>query len=162
MTLVVKNLLFTLVVPGTVGVYVPWLLARGRPPAAGVRLATAVALIALGAAIYAWCARDFAALGRGTPAPVDAPRTLVVRGPYRHTRNPMYLGVLAVILGWAIFFRASALALYGAVVAALFHAFVVLYEEPHLRKKFGAEYADYCARVPRWLPRLGPGSGAGP
>lgn len=152
MTLLLKNLFFTLLVPGTVAVYVPLLIARGRPPAAGPRLALALAVLALGAAIYAWCVWDFASFGRGTPAPVDAPKKLVVRGLYRYTRNPMYVGVLTVILGWAALFRAPDLALYALAVGTCFHLFVVLYEERHLRAEFGAQYEAYCSRVARWLP----------
>jgi protein-S-isoprenylcysteine O-methyltransferase Ste14 len=153
MALLLKNLLFTVLVPGSVAVYLPLLIAGERPPAAGGPLALALAVLALGAAIYAWCVWDFASFGRGTPAPVDAPKKLVVRGLYRYTRNPMYVGVLTVILGWALLFRAAGLGLYAAAVATCFHLFVVLYEERHLRAVFGAQYEAYCARVSRWLPR---------
>lgn len=152
MALLVKNLLFTVLVPGTVAVAVPLTLARGRAPAAGPGLAGAVALLAIGAALYAWCVWDFATFGRGTPAPIDAPKKLVVRGLYRYTRNPMYVGVLAVILGWAALFRAASVAAYAVAVATCFHLFVVLYEEPHLRAEFGGAYDAYRARVARWLP----------
>jgi protein-S-isoprenylcysteine O-methyltransferase Ste14 len=152
--LVFKNLLFTLVVPGTVAVYVPLQIARGRSPASGSSFALAVAVLAVGAAIYARCVWDFAAFGRGTPAPIDAPKRLVVRGLYRYTRNPMYEGVLAVIFGWALLFRAAGLIFYASAVAICFHLFIVLYEERHLRHAFGSEYEDYCSRVGRWLPRL--------
>src|SRR5262249_30478494 len=153
-----KNLLFTLVVPGTVAVYVPLQIARGRAPASGSLFVLAVAVLAVGTAIYARCVWDFAAFGRGTPAPIDAPKHLVVRGLYRYTRNPMYEGVLAVIFGWALLFHMAALVFYGFAVATCFHLFIVLYEERHLRHVFGSEYQDYCSRVGRWLPRLpGPG-----
>jgi protein-S-isoprenylcysteine O-methyltransferase Ste14 len=152
-SLFLKNLAFTLAVPGTVAVYVPWLIARGQPPAPPGYVAAALALFALGGAVYLRCLWDFAGFGGGTPAPVDAPRRLVVRGLYRHTRNPMYLGVLAVILGWAVLFRALPLLLYAAAVGGIFHLFTVFFEEPHLRKVFGSEYEAYCARVGRWVPR---------
>jgi protein-S-isoprenylcysteine O-methyltransferase Ste14 len=77
----------------------------------------------------------------------------VVRGLYRFTRNPMYVGVLTVILGIAALHRSPAVVAYAAVVATGFHLFVRLYEEPHLRRVFGAEYEAYCARVSRWLPK---------
>lgn len=153
MVLLLKNLLFTLVAPGTVGVYLPLLLGGEREAASGMRLALAVCLLAAGAAIYAWCVWDFATFGRGTPAPIDAPKRLVVRGLYRHTRNPMYLGVLTVIAGWALCFGAPALLLYALAVWTCFHLFVVLYEEPHLAGEFGDEYRRYRAQVGRWLPR---------
>jgi protein-S-isoprenylcysteine O-methyltransferase Ste14 len=152
-SLLLKNLLFTLVLPGTIGVYVPLYLARADALAPGPLRTIGILLLALGAALYAWCVWDFAAYGRGTPAPIDAPKRVVTRGLYRYTRNPMYVGVLTVIVGWAAIFGSPAIAAYGAVVAAAFHTFVRLYEEPHLRSLFGAEYEDYCRRVGRWLPR---------
>lgn len=154
MTLLLKNLLFTVLVPGTVAVYLPILIGEGVAPASGPRLALAVTILAAGAAIYGWCLWDFATFGRGTPAPVDAPKRLVVRGLYLFVRNPMYLGVLTVILGWTLLFRTMEMIVYNLVVAAFFHLLVVFYEEPHLRRAFGREYEGYCARVGRWVPRL--------
>jgi protein-S-isoprenylcysteine O-methyltransferase Ste14 len=155
LSLLLKNLLFTLIVPGTVAVYVPLWLARGRVIASGVSLAVGAPVLALGAVIYLRCVWDFGAFGRGTPLPIDAPRKLVVRGIYRYTRNPMYLAVLAMLLGWTILYRSAFLLPYAALVATCVQLFVVLYEEPHLRRRFGREYEEYCARVGRWLPRLG-------
>jgi protein-S-isoprenylcysteine O-methyltransferase Ste14 len=154
MALLFKNLLFTLVVPGTLAVYVPLLIANTRSPASGPIFAIAVAVLVVGAAVYGRCVWDFASFGRGTPAPIDAPRKLVVRGLYRYTRNPIYVGVLAVILGWALLFRAAPWVIYALIVGMCFHLFVVLYEERHLRRNFGSEYDEYCARVERWVPRL--------
>jgi protein-S-isoprenylcysteine O-methyltransferase Ste14 len=154
MALLFKNLLFTLIMPGTVGVYVPLFLARSLPAASGAVLALASVILAVGIAIYGWCLWDFATLGRGTPAPIDPPKRLVMRGLYRYTRNPMYVGVLTVILGWAILFHSVPLLSYAACVGVVFHLFAVLYEEPHLKRQFGAEYGDYCANVGRWLPHV--------
>jgi protein-S-isoprenylcysteine O-methyltransferase Ste14 len=154
MALVLKNLLFTVLVPATVAFYVPLSMVRGRPSATGAAAVPAAIVFAAGAAIYLWCLWDFATFGRGTPAPIDAPKKLVVRGLYRYVRNPMYVGVLTMILGWVLCFPAPDLAFYGLAVAAGFHLFVVLYEEPTLRRKFGQEYDEYRARVGRWLPRL--------
>lgn len=156
MVLLLKNLLFTLVVPGTVAVYVPLLIAGDRSPASGAGLGVALAVLAAGGAIYAWCVWDFATFGLGTPAPIDAPVKLVVRGLYRYTRNPMYVGVLTVILGWAFLFQAAALVIYALVVGTCFHVFIVFYEERNLGRVFGTEYTDYRARVHRWLPRRAP------
>lgn len=156
MALLLKNLLFTLLVPGTVAVYIPLLISRGHNSASSPLLCIAgSALIALGASVYTWCVWDFAAFGRGTPLPLAAPKRLVVRGLYRYTRNPMYLGVLSVVLGWAALrpAAAGALLLYAALVAVAFHIFVVRYEEPKLRALFGAAYDAYAAQVGRWLPR---------
>jgi protein-S-isoprenylcysteine O-methyltransferase Ste14 len=154
MALLLKNLFFTLLVPGTVAVYVPMIIVGNRSPRPGIALGAALLVLALGAATYSWCVWDFATFGRGTPAPIDAPRKLVVRGPYRYSRNPMYLGVLTVISGWALMFRAANLAVYAVAVATIFHLVVVLYEERRLRAEFGAQYEAYCSEVARWLPRL--------
>ena len=157
--LLLKNLLFTVIVPGTVALWVPLLLlGRDRTPATGVVRGLALVGLATGALIYAWCVWDFATFGHGTPAPIDAPKRLVVRGVYRVSRNPMYVGVLSVIVGWALLFRSPGLAVYAFAVWSCFQSFVVFYEEPHLRRTFGAEYEGYCASVGRWLPR--PGGGA--
>jgi len=156
MILFLKNLLFTLVVPGTVAIYVPLRIAADRSAASGATFAVAALCLVLGASIYVWCVWDFATFGRGTPAPIDAPKKLVVRGLYRYTRNPMYTGVLAVIVGWVLLFRAPELTLYALFVAVCFESFVLLYEEPHLRGEFGRQYEDYCSRVGRWgLQRAG-------
>jgi len=153
MKLLLKNLLFTVLVPGTVGVYAPLLIARGRVMASFPLAAVALLVLLVGAGVYGWCLWDFAVFGRGTPAPVDAPRKLVVRGLYRYTRNPMYVGVLSLIVGWALLFRAGTLVVYAALVGTAFHLVVVLYEEPHLRRVFGDAYDAYRGRVGRWLPR---------
>jgi protein-S-isoprenylcysteine O-methyltransferase Ste14 len=150
---IVKALVFTIVVPGTVGVYIPQTLKGdgGRFPVPFVCIG--IALILCGAAIYLWCAWDFAVQGLGTPAPIDAPRVLVVNGLYRFTRNPMYVGVFAAIEGQALSYGSGPTAVYGCIVLTIAHVFVVLYEEPHLRKRFAAQYEEYCRRVPRWLVR---------
>jgi len=154
MALLIKNLLFTLVVPGTVAVYLPLRIARGHPRASGVGLASALLLLVLGSCIYASCVWDFASFGRGTPVPMDSPKKLVVRGLYRYARNPMYVGVLLVILGWAALYQAAILLLYAALVFTCFSLFIVLYEEPHLLREFGQEYEAYRDRAGRWLPRV--------
>jgi protein-S-isoprenylcysteine O-methyltransferase Ste14 len=91
--------------------------------------------------------------GKGTPLPIDAPKRLVVQGLYRYIRNPMYAGVLIVIAGWAIFFWTTDLVVYGIAVWIIFHLFVVVIEEPILKRKFGSDYEDYCRNVGRWLPK---------
>lgn len=149
--LLLKNLLFTVVAPGTVAIYAPLFFVRGRAAASGGWLIASSVFFLAGVAIYSWCVWDFATFGRGTPAPIDAPKKLIVRGLYRYTRNPMYLGVLTTIIGWALLFKALNLLLYALCVGLCFHLFVVFYEEPHLRAVFGSSYEDYCARVSRWL-----------
>jgi len=161
--LFLKNMLFTVIVPGTVAVYVPLSLApppKGLPFGWGVMQIVALLPLAAGCAVYLWCLWDFAAFGRGTPAPVDAPRRLVVRGLYRYVRNPMYVGVLLVIAGWALLFQSLRILGYGAVVALCFHLFVVAVEEPSLRGKFGDSYERYCREVRRWVPGVSRGRAA--
>jgi protein-S-isoprenylcysteine O-methyltransferase Ste14 len=153
MVLLLKNLLFTLIVPGTVAVYIPLRIAEDGSPATGLGFALGIPALLLGVGIYAWCVWDFATFGRGTPAPIDAPKRLVVRGLYRYTRNPMYVGVLTVILGWAAWFGAANLVLYALVVGTCFHLFITRYEEPHLQAEFGGQYEAYRSQVARWLPR---------
>lgn len=148
--LVLKNLLFTVVVPGSVAVYVPSYLAG---PIATNHLALGVSgfFFLAGATVYLWCLWDFATFGGGTPAPLDAPKRLVIRGLYRYTRNPMYLGVLSVLVGWLVLAPILRFAVYLVAVWSIFHAFVVFYEEPRLFKLFGAEYRAYKGQVGRWL-----------
>jgi protein-S-isoprenylcysteine O-methyltransferase Ste14 len=110
----------------------------------------------LGFAVALRCVWDFGWTGRGTPAPVAPPRRLVVVGFYRYVRNPMYVGFAAGWIGlWVVFGHANPVAIAAvAVVVLCVHLFVVLYEEPTLRKKFGAEYEQYCQNVQRWIPRV--------
>ena len=156
MALFLKNVVFTVIVPGTVAAYLPY--AIGSRGAGGDPLDTGRALVAAplflaGATIYFWCLWHFAVSGRGTPAPIDPPTRLVVRGLYRRVRNPMYLGVLLVVAGWAVYYRSIAVIEYAVALAVLFHAFVVFVEEPLLRRRFGAAYDEYTRTVGRWLPR---------
>jgi protein-S-isoprenylcysteine O-methyltransferase Ste14 len=102
---------------------------------------------------------DFALRGGGTPAPVDPPRELVVAGAYRYLRNPMYAGVISMLAGEAALYRAAVLLGYAGALLFAFHWFVVGYEEPTLRKRFGEAHGRYCASVPRWVPRLRPWKG---
>ena len=153
MVLLLKNVLFTVVIPGTAAVYVPVLITWNRAPAWGVSGAIAIALLAVGGAAYLWCVWEFATFGHGTPAPIDAPKKLVIRGLYKYTRNPMYVSVLTMILGWAVLFHDKRLVPYAFFLGLGFQAFVVFYEEPHLRRLFGDQYDEYRARVHRWLPR---------
>ncbi len=153
--LLFKNLVFTVLVPGTVGVYVPMMIARGtgaQPGGVGLRWLLGFALLGTGALVYMVCVMEFMVRGRGTPAPIDPPRALVVTGLYRYVRNPMYIGVLAVVFGWAALAHSAALLLYAAGLAGVFHLFIVLYEEPSLRRQFGDAYRRYCGAVPRWVP----------
>lgn len=128
----------------SVGIHQPLLM--GWPQLAGLLV------LAAGAGIALSCIYVFAWLGRGTPAPFDPPRSLVVRGPYRFVRNPMYIGAAMVMAGSALYFAAWPLLLYAMALAVCGHLFVVFYEEPTLRRSFGSEYEAYCHHVHRWLP----------
>jgi protein-S-isoprenylcysteine O-methyltransferase Ste14 len=108
-----------------------------------------------GGAIALWCILTFAVVGRGTPAPFDPPRRLVVRGPYTVVRNPMYIGAGLALGGASLFYLSLPLLAYAAAFLLVTHLFVVLYEEPALRRTFGADYEAYCRRVGRWWPRPG-------
>ncbi len=117
-----------------------------------VRIAGMLLAVA-GVVPMAWSFLSFVFRGRGTPAPFDPPRLLVVEGPYRYVRNPMYLGAILSLLGAALFYGSPWLLAYTAAFALWAHLFVVRYEEPRLRRTFGDDYAAYTRRVDRWLPR---------
>jgi protein-S-isoprenylcysteine O-methyltransferase Ste14 len=150
---------FLVIAPGTLAVYVPWTFTRWRlaPPLLGFFPLRVVGglMMAAGLPVLLDSFARFAIQGLGTPAPVAPPQHLVVTGLYRYVRNPIYVAVSSLIFGQGLLFGSVSLLEYGLVVWLAFFAFVVLSEEPTLRGKFGKEYEDYCARVPRWLPRLG-------
>ena len=151
-----KTLIFTILVPGTVAGIVPWLLLHSSEEAA--HLTPSLWLIGLlplllGVGLYFWCAGAFTFIGKGTPAPIDAPIFLVREGPYQWVRNPMYLAVLSVIIGEAILFHSLLLVGYALLIWVVVHLFVVFFEEPSLRRQFGESYETYLRTVPRWLPR---------
>ena len=153
-----KTALFILLVPCTVVAWIPLAIARGAtlPQSVGVREFTAAALAGAGVMVALRSMLDFARIGFGTPAPIDPPKHLVVAGWYRYTRNPMYVGITAILLAEALIFRSWALAAYTTAIVTMFHLFVVLYEEPTLARTFGAEYAAFRAAVPRWVGRSRP------
>jgi protein-S-isoprenylcysteine O-methyltransferase Ste14 len=122
-------------------------------PAIAVPQVAGMLIGAVGAAIALWCIFTFAIVGRGTPAPFDPPRRLVIRGPYRFVRNPMYIGAGLALASAALFYESLPLLGYAALFFLATHVFVVLYEEPTLRRTFGEEYEVYCRQVKRWWPR---------
>jgi protein-S-isoprenylcysteine O-methyltransferase Ste14 len=152
MSLVLRNLVFTLVVPGAGAVWIPWWILTNSGPTDPVA-PYAVAVIGVGIALYLWCLSLFAAVGRGTPGPWDAPRRVVAVGPYRWVRNPIYLAALTVVSGEAWLFMSLPLLAYAGAMAITVHLFVIGYEEPTLERRFGATYTAYRQSVPRWLPR---------
>jgi len=156
MSLFVRAAIFLIIAPGLVLGWIPyWILAR-NPHAVASPVVRAVAFVpmAVGAACLLWCFRDFVVRGRGTPAPYDPPKKLVTTGLYRFVRNPMYIALVTVLIGEALFFGARSLWIYAGFAWLAFHLRVLLFEEPRLRELFGAEYDAYRAAVPRWIPRF--------
>jgi protein-S-isoprenylcysteine O-methyltransferase Ste14 len=154
----VGSLLWFLAAPGVVAGLVPWMLTGWEVDDEywlAVR-ALGVVLIVAGVAVLIHAFARFVREGIGTPAPVAPPEQLVVGGLYRHVRNPMYVAVLSVIVGQALALGQPGVLAYAALIAAICTAFVRLYEEPTLRRRFGAGYEAYRRAVPRWLPRLRP------
>jgi protein-S-isoprenylcysteine O-methyltransferase Ste14 len=119
-----------------------------------------VALLVAGLVFFAWCVGLFARVGRGTLAPWDPTRRLVVVGPYRHVRNPMISGVALMLLGEAVLWGSGAVGLWAAGFLLINHLYFLLLEEPGLERRFGPDYRIYKANVPRWIPRLQPWTGS--
>jgi len=159
---VLGSALVLLIGPGTVAGLVPWVISRwevhGSPVGVSPARVVGAGLVVMGIAVLLESFARFALQGGGTPSPVLPARHLVVTGCYRYVRNPMYLAVVSVVLGEGAIIGNARLLVYGALAWLGFHVFVLAYEEPKLRKTFGAEYAGYCARVPRWRPHLRPWS----
>jgi protein-S-isoprenylcysteine O-methyltransferase Ste14 len=153
LSLALRNLIFTLIVPGAGGVYVPWLILTRHGAAPTPVAWSAVAVIAGGVLVYLACVWVFATAGRGTPGLWDPPRRVVAIGPYRWVRNPIYLAALLIVCGEAWLFVSADLLLYAAVLATGFHLLVTSYEEPRLRARFGEQYETYRRTVRRWIPR---------
>jgi protein-S-isoprenylcysteine O-methyltransferase Ste14 len=156
-SLTLRSILWTLVFPGFFTVLVPWrFFGLGRTPldlSSPAQLAGVVAVSA-GVVLLAACIIEFARSGRGTLSPVDPPTVLVARGLYRYVRNPMYLAVTVIVLGESLWVRSPALGVYWAVWFLWANLFVVFYEEPALRRRFGPSYEAYTRQVGRWLPAL--------
>lgn len=153
LSLALRNLLFTLVVPGAGGVYVPWLILTRHGAAPSPVAWSAAAVIAGGVLLYLACVWAFATAGRGTPGLWDAPRRVVAVGPYRWVRNPIYIAALLIVGGEAWLFGSLDLLLYAAVLTIGFHLLVSGYEEPRLHARFGERYDAYRRTVRRWMPR---------
>ncbi len=146
-----------MMLPGLFAGYLPWRyfgLSNVRIDLLHPLHIAGLVCIALGTALLLMCIWEFARSGRGTLAPVDAPRHLVVQGLYRYVRNPMYLSVTTIVLGELLLTRSSALLIYWVVWFIAVNLFVIGYEEPTLRRRFGASYASYTQNTGRWLPRI--------
>jgi protein-S-isoprenylcysteine O-methyltransferase Ste14 len=155
--LLIRSIFFTFLLPGTVTILIPYWLVSSRGGAFSsnrhVLHYLGFPLIVTGAAGLLWCIWEFFSEGRGTLAPIDPPKHLVVRGLYRYVRNPMYVSVVTVLSGEAMFFMSVSVLIGAAIFAVLAHLFVTCYEEPVLRRQFGNSYETYLQTVGRWIPR---------
>ena len=161
--LAVRSVIWAIVFPGMVAGYIPWRffgIGGATIDLTSPAHAFGLACITAGASMLAWCIFEFARRGRGTLSVFDPTRRLVVRGLYRYVRNPMYLSVTMIVLGEAVVAGSKPLVIYWAVFFAAANVFVITYEEPDLRRKFGASYDQYTRRVGRWIPSLNEHDGA--
>ena len=151
-----KSLFFLVLVPGMLIGYFPYLISTTDSElfATGVIAYLAFPLWLIGGVSMLWCFWNFLVNGKGTPAPIDPPKELVDVGLYRFVRNPMYVAGIVALIGWILWSPSLPLIVAPFVFFIAAHLFVISYEEPTLGKKFGAAYADYFKRVPRWIPRL--------
>ncbi|WP_394827426.1 methyltransferase family protein [Pendulispora albinea] len=152
---IVLSHLRSFVLPLSAAILVPALCLEPGcwPPRMTLQTAAGAALILAGLAMLAWTVGLFARVGRGTLAPWEPTRKLVVVGPYAHVRNPMISGVFTLIVGEALFVASRGISIWAAVFFAVNHVYFVLSEEPGLVERFGAEYTEYTRHVPRWIPR---------
>jgi len=158
MFVLVRAVTYAALFIGFVLIYVPARLLSlsgiVRPATIELQQVAGMVIGAAGAAVALWCIFTFASIGRGTPAPFDPPRRLVIQGPYRFVRNPMYMGAGLTLAGAALFFESLPLLGYTGLFFLATHLFVVWYEEPALRRTFGQEYEAYCRQVRRWRPSV--------
>ena len=161
---VLGSLLWLFLAPGSVAVLVPWMISdwQLQPPffAFAVSRWLGCLLMFLGIPVLLEAFAKFALYGRGTPAPYMQTERLVITGSYRYVRNPMYVAIVSAVVGQALLLGQSVLLMYALVLCGGFHAFVVWYEEPSLRRRFGERYEAYCASVRRWWPRTSPWAGS--
>ena len=152
----VRAIIYAVLFIGLVLIYAPArLLERAgivSPETIGVQQIAGIVIGTLGMAVALWCVFTFTSKGKGTPAPFDAPRKLVVQGPYRYIRNPMYLGAGVALAAAALYYGSMTLLVYTGLFLLLTHLFVMWYEEPTLRRTFGQEYENYRQLVGRWWP----------
>jgi protein-S-isoprenylcysteine O-methyltransferase Ste14 len=143
---------------GALLVYLPYTITGWRlaPPFLGwepTRWIGAALIVASVPVLLDFLVR-FVREGHGTPVPVAPPQRLVVTGSYRFVRNPAYVAAIVLVVGQGLWLGSPGVLVYAAVLWLAFHLLVVLHEEPSLRRRFGAAYDDYCAKVPRWVPRM--------
>ena len=155
-SLLLSNLFFTALQPGLVTVLFPYLILKREAPQLfegrfGLFQYFGIFLFVIGSAVLFDCIRRFATEGQGTLSPADPTKRLVVRGLYKYSRNPMYWGVMMMLVGEAVFFESRSLWIYSLFVFIAFNLFIFLIEEPRLRKDFGDEYDAYRKKVRRWI-----------
>lgn len=158
MSVLVRAVTYASLFVGVVLIYAPARLLSWsgvvRPAAIGVQQVVGMVMGAACAAVALWGVFTFASIGKGTPAPFDPPRRLVIQGPYRFVRNPMYIGAALALASAALFYESFSLLGYAALFLLVTHLFVVGYEEPALRRSFGQEYEAYSRQVRRWWPTV--------
>lgn len=155
-SLYLRNLLFTILQPGVVAGLVPYLLIRVDEKekilqSFQILQYTGIFLFVIGFLIMMNCILNFAIHGKGTLSPADPTKKLVIAGLYKYSRNPMYVGVILMLIGEAVFFQSESLWIYSMLIFVVFHLFIVFFEEPRLKKDFGAEYDQFCNKVRRWV-----------
>lgn len=155
--LALRSLAWAVLLPGMLAGYFPWRyfgLSEVHPDPSNLRDLAGLVCISVGAVLLGTCIWEFARSGRGTLSPVDPPRELVLKGLYRYVRNPMYLSVTLTVLGEVLLTRSRGLLLYWMIWFIGANLFVIGYEEPALRRRFGAAYERYTRSVGRWLPKF--------
>jgi protein-S-isoprenylcysteine O-methyltransferase Ste14 len=156
MFILVRAIIYAAIFVGLLLVYVPSRLLSTagivRPPMMGPAQIAGMIITTVGAILALWCLLTFVFVGKGTAAPFDPPRRLVVRGPYQFVRNPMYIGAILAMLGLSLVYQSLSMLVYAGIIFIATHLFVVTYEEPTLRRTFGLDYETYCQRVNRWWP----------
>lgn len=155
-SLFIRNSFFTIIQPGIVAGLVPYLLLRLQddelwPLHLSLVNYIGLFLLTTGLIMLLTCIIRFATEGKGTLSPIDPTRFLVIKGLYQYSRNPMYIGVILILMGEAIFFLSIILSIYTVIIFTAFHLFILLHEEPRLRKVFGESYNKYCKEVKRWI-----------
>lgn len=156
LSLFLRNLFFTILQPGVVAGLVPFLIARKNfenivDHAFQIHHYVGITVCLTGIGITLHCIANFAIHGRGTLSPADPTQQLVISGLYKFSRNPMYVGVMLMLIGEAIFTQSTGLLVYSIGVFTAFNLFIVFREEPRLKKDFGTSYHEYCKTVRRWI-----------
>ncbi|HQU82109.1 MAG TPA: isoprenylcysteine carboxylmethyltransferase family protein [Pyrinomonadaceae bacterium] len=155
-SLLIRNLIFTILQPGLVAGLIPFLFLKAEnknflPSIPTFSSVAGSLLMICGFFVLINCILRFASEGKGTLSPFDPTKKLVVKGLYRYSRNPMYVGVLLLLIGETVFFQSIFLLVYTVFIFLCFQLFIILHEEPRLKRDFGQEYENYCRKIKRWL-----------